>query len=182
LFCGYIRRSLEVVTMQLKLVKYPDPRLLVRCLEYDSSIGESLKKRRMFRSEMFRVLERHGGVGLAAPQVGMNIRMFAWLDQGICQIIWNPVLESVSGQQQSREGCLSLPGVTVTMTRNTSSVLKGIGINNLPLRFIGDAHTTRIWQHEIDHLDGKLIIDNMTKEETGENKGTLRRLLKAFDG
>jgi len=168
--------------MQLKLVTYPDPRLLVKCLEYDSSIKESIKKRRMFRSEMFRVMERHNGAGLAAPQVGMNVRMFAWLDQGICQIIWNPILESVSGQQESREGCLSLPGVTVTVTRGTSSILKGIGINNLPLRFIGDAHTTRIWQHEIDHLDGKLIIDNMTREETGENKGTLRRLLKAFDG
>ncbi len=167
--------------MQLKLVKYPDPRLLVRCLEYDSSNKESIKKRRMLRSEMFRVMERHNGAGLAAPQVGMNVRMFAWLDQGICQIVWNPVLKSVSGQQDSIEGCLSLPGATVTMVRGTSSILTGIGINNLPLRFIGDARTTRIWQHEIDHLDGKLIIDNMTKQETSENKGTLRRLLKAFD-
>jgi peptide deformylase len=136
----------------------------------------------MMRAEMFRILDRHNGAGLSAPQVGMNVRMFAWKENGFCQIIWNPVLISVSGQQQSVEGCLSLPGVTVTMTRGTSSILKGIGINNLPIQFIGDAHTTRIWQHEIDHLDGKLIIDNMTKEETGVNKGTLRRLLKAFDG
>ena len=168
--------------MQLKLVKYPDPRLLVRCIEYDSSIKEGIKKRRAFRSEIFRVMERHNGAGLAAPQVGMNIRMFAWKEEPFCQIIWNPVLESVCGQQNSREGCLSIPGATVTMTRGTSSILTGIGIDNLPLHFIGDANTTRIWQHEIDHLDGKLIIDNMTKEETSENKGTLRRLLKAFDG
>ena len=167
--------------MQLKLVKYPDPRILVRCLKYDSSIKDNIKKRRMLRSEMFRVLERHGGVGLAAPQVGMNVRMFVWLDKGICQIIWNPVLEAVSGHQELEEGCLSIPGVSIKMKRGTSSILKGIGINNLPLKFIGDALPTRIWQHEIDHLDGKLIIDNMTKEETGENKGTLRRLLKAFD-
>ena len=167
--------------MQLKLIYYPDPILLVRCQEYDSSTKESIKKRRMMRSEMFRVMERHGGAGLAAPQVGMNVRMFAWKENGICQIIWNPVLKSVSGQQNSTEGCLSIPGATVTMIRGTSSILTGIGINNLPLQFIGDAHATRIWQHEIDHLDGKLIIDNMTKEETSENKGTLRRLLKAFD-
>jgi len=134
------------------------------------------------RAEMFRILERHNGVGLAAPQVGMNVRMFAWKEHGFCQIIWNPVLKSVSGQQPSIEGCLSLPGVSVTMTRGTSSILTGIGINNLPIQFIGDTHTTRIWQHEIDHLDGKLIIDNMTKEETSLNKCTLRRLLKTFDG
>lgn len=166
----------------MQLVYYPDPRLLVRCHEYDSSIKESIKKRRMMRAEMFRVMEKHNGAGLAAPQVGMNVRMFVWKENNsICQIILNPVLKSVAGQQNSIEGCLSLPGVTVTMTRGTSSVLTGIGINNLPLQFIGDAHTTKIWQHEIDHLDGKLIIDNMTPEETRENKGTLRRLLKSFN-
>ena len=143
----------------MQLVYYPDPRLLVRCLEYYSSIKESIKKRRMMRSEMFRVMEKYNGAGLAAPQVGMNVRMFAWKENGICQIIWNPVLKSVVGQQNSIEGCLSLPGVVVTMIRGTSSILTGIGINNLPLQFIGDAHSTRIWQHEIDHLDGKLIID-----------------------
>lgn len=130
---------------------------------------------------MFRILDKHNGAGLAAPQVGMNTRMFAWIDSGICQMIWNPVLKSVSGQQESAEGCLSIPGVVVKMTRGTSSVLTGIGINNLPLQFIGNEYTTRIWQHEIDHLDGKLIIDNMTEEETLVNKGTLRRLLKTFD-
>lgn len=169
-------------TGKMQLVYYPDPRLLVKCNEYDSSIKESVKKRRMMRSEMFRIMEKHNGAGLASPQVGMNVRMFSWKDKGICQIIWNPVLKSVDGQQNSIEGCLSLPGATVTMIRGTSSILIGIGINNLPLQFIGDAHATRIWQHEIDHLDGKLIIDNMTPEETSENKGTLRRLLKAFDG
>lgn len=165
----------------MQLVYYPDPRLLVRCLEYDSSVRENIKKRSMLRSDMFRILEKHNGAGLSAPQVGMNVRMFVWwTDVGICQIIWNPVLKSVSGQQKSPEGCLSIPGVGVTMTRSTSSILTGIDINNLPIQFIGDKLSTRIWQHEIDHLDGKLIIDNMTEEETRVNKGTLRRLLKSF--
>lgn len=166
----------------MKLTYYPDPILMVRCKEYDTSIKENIKKRRMIRSEMFRIIEKHNGAGLAAPQVGMNVRMFAWTDNGICQIIWNPVLKNISGQQNSTEGCLSIPGVTVTIIRGTSSVLTGIGINNLPLQFIGGVLATRVWQHEIDHLDGKLIIDNMTDEETRVNKGTLRRLLKTFTG
>lgn len=164
----------------MKLIYYPDPRLLMRCQEYDPSIKENIKKRRMMRSEIFRVMEKNNGAGLAAPQVGLDVRMFAWKENGFCQIIWNPILKSVSGQQQSTEGCLSLPGIIITMTRGTSSILTGIGINNLPLQFIGDTHTTRIWQHEIDHLDGKLIIDNTTEEETRVNKDTLRRLLKSF--
>jgi peptide deformylase len=165
----------------MQLVYYPDPILLTECTQVDSSQKESLKTRRIFRSEMYRVMNKHGGCGLAAPQVGLNRRIFVWKENGFDQIIWNPVLKCISGKIESIEGCLSLPGVAVKMIRNTSCIMTGIGINNLPIQFIGNASNTKIWQHEIDHLDGKLILDWMSREETSSNKGTLRRLLKNFE-
>lgn len=165
----------------MQLVYYPHPILLSTCKQYDPSEKESVKTRRMLRLDMFHVMNKYGGVGLASPQVGLDIRVFVWKENGFDQIIWNPVLKCVSGSIELVEGCLSLPGVQVKMTRGTSSIMTGIGINKLPIQFIGNENTTRIWQHEIDHLDGKLIIDNMDKEDASSNKGTLRRLLKSFE-
>lgn len=160
--------------MQLKLVYYPDPRLLNVCKEAHS---QSMKDRANIIAGMWAIM-KNNGVGLAANQVGLNMRMFIWNEQGNPQGIWNPILSCVSGSAFEKEGCLSIPKVNVTMERGTSSVLNGEGMNGLPLQFIGGLLLTRIWQHEIDHLDGKLIIDNMNNNETIANKKVLKRLLK----
>jgi peptide deformylase len=127
---------------------------------------------------MFRIMNKYGGVGLAAPQVGLDLRIFVWRHDGLDQAIWNPILSGVSGNMESTEGCLSLPHVSVTLQRATSSVLSGFAASGRPIRFVGDSNTTRIWQHEIDHLDGKLIIDNMSRQETVANREAMRTLLK----
>jgi peptide deformylase len=164
----------------MQLVYYPDPILLTKCPISDPLDKKDTKNRRKLISGMLQLMREHNGVGLAAPQVGLKTRMFVWIDSGFGQAIWNPVLNSLSGSMKSTEGCLSLPGVTVTLERATSCVLRGIGLNGRPLQFLGTPETTRVWQHEIDHLDGKLIIDNMTEEETRANKGTLKQLIKTF--
>lgn len=164
----------------MQLVYYPSPILTIECQPMPESHKESLKTKRVLRSEMYRIMNKYGGVGLAAPQIGLNRRVFVWKENGFDQIVWNPVLKSVSGRKEAVEGCLSLPGVQVKMVRGTSCIMTGIGINNMPIQFIGNELTTRIWQHEIDHLNGKLIIDGMDKDDTLSNKGTLRRLLKTI--
>jgi peptide deformylase len=164
----------------MQLIYYPDPILLCRCPEYDQFDKNTITKKRVLVTKMLKIMKEHNGVGLAAPQVGLNIRMFVWKDSGFGQAIWNPVLNSLSGSVKSTEGCLSLPGITVTLERAKNAILRGIGLNGRPLQFLGTPKTTRVWQHEIDHLDGKLIIDNMTEEETRANKGTLKQLIKTF--
>ena len=158
----------------MRLIYYPDPRLLATCVEAPK---QSQDERARLAARMWKIMRKNRGVGLAAPQVGLNIRMFVWSHGGQDQAIWNPVLSCVSGCIESTEGCLSLPKVNVTLQRATSSILAGEGLNGKPLRFIGDGNTTRIWQHEIDHLDGKLIIDNMGRDDTLANRDALRTLL-----
>lgn len=157
----------------MQLIYYPNPILSTKCQPaINPPIKQSIEnlKRRLaprswseaFASEMWKIMHENNGVGLAAPQVGLNIRMFVWKHSGRNQAIWNPELSNISGCVTSAERCLSLPKVTyVTIQRATSSILTGTGLNGKPLRFIGDAVTTQIWQHEIDHLDGKLIIDEL---------------------
>jgi peptide deformylase len=127
---------------------------------------------------MWRIMSENGGCGLSASQIGLCIRMFVWKHDGFDQAIWNPFLDCVSGSAKLEEGCLSLPKVSVTKQRATSSILTGTGLNGRSLKFIGNEITTRIWQHEIDHLDGRLIIDGMSHEETILNRDAMRSLLK----
>jgi len=167
----------------MELIFYPSLTLLEKCEPVpDFGKGQRRKDRLDLANMMFNIMRKNNGAGLAAPQVGLNIRMF------VCNIgggrsvnnhaIWNPVLNEIEGCVESTEGCLSIPGVSVTLTRATSSVLSGTGVNCKPVMFVGDAAMTRIWQHEIDHLDGKLIIDNMSHDDAVKNRKAMKSLLK----
>lgn len=160
----------------MQLIYYPNPILSTPCLENNSI---SLKDRRILTAQMFKIMNDNNGVGLAAPQVGLNIRMFVWNQNGFGKVIWNPVFSWISkNHTESIEGCLSLPGISVSIKRSISSTMIGIGLNGKPVRFMGDSIETQIWQHEIEHLDGKLIIDNMSSEESIANKNALDILFK----
>lgn len=174
----------------MQLIYYPAPILLQRC-QPESNSGKNQTPTELVRlaAEMWKIMNENNGVGLSAPQVGRGFRMFVWNDKNLIQkyrknsweysqAIWNPVLSCVKGCAESIEGCLSLPKVNVTMQRATSSILSGTDQNGHPVRLIGNAIMTRIWQHEINHLDGKLIIDNMSREERIANRDALRTLLK----
>lgn len=159
----------------MHLVYYPDLGLTQVCKE---APAQSEKERAKMSIDMRRIMYDNNGMGLAANQVGIDIRMFVWMHDSHLHEIWNPTLSCVSGSSEEKEGCLSLPKIQVTMQRSISSILSGQGRNGLPLRYIGGELETRIWQHEIDHLDGKLIIDNMNHNETIANKKAIKKLLK----
>lgn len=155
----------------MQLIYYPNPILSTPCLENNSI---SLKDRRILTAKMFKIMNNNNGVGLAAPQVGLNIRMFVWNRNGCDHVIWNPVFSWISKNYiESIEGCLSLPGVSVNIKRAVSSAITGINLKCRPIRFEGNSIETQIWQHEIEHLDGKLITDNMSSEESIVNKNAL---------
>ena len=142
--------------MQINLKYYPDSILRQKCIPVNMDTYDRLS----LATEMWKIMHDNKGIGLAAPQVGLNIRMFVWTHLGKDMAIWNPKFTQLSNYKQSRtEGCLSLPETNVSVPRSISSTLTGYGINKEKLFCIGDNNLTRIWQHEIDHLDGKLIID-----------------------
>jgi len=173
----------------MSLIYYPDLALLKKCKSVpntDKSQQHIICYRLELAKAMWKIMDHHGGVGLAAPQVGLNIRMFVWKHYGINLAIWNPILTWLDGEIESTEGCLSLPNVQVTIKRATKSDLSGSHIQGLPnrnnvsskIKLFGDSSITRIWQHEIDHLDGKLIIDNMNRQERITNRDAMQTLLK----
>lgn len=122
----------------MQLVYYPSPILLEQCQPVpNSGKGQRPKDRPALANMMWNIMKEKRGVGLAAPQVGLKIRMFVWEQYGTNFAIWNPIVCNVSGISKSIEGCLSLPGITVTKERSIKSQIFGTGINGQPCNYNG---------------------------------------------
>ena len=104
-------------------------------------------------------MRENKGVGLAAPQVGITRQIFV-VDIGDGPLAFiNPKIIKKSGGDVIEEGCLSIPGVTVMVRRPERIVVRYIDENNQPHEKIYEEMMARVIQHEMDHLDGKLIVD-----------------------
>ncbi len=115
-----------------------------------------------------------GCVGLAAPQIGVSRRAFALDVTGhpktrTCHglvVVFDPVLLESSGRELGREGCMSVPDLTANVVRAQRVVIGGRSPENEELRFDTDAFEARALQHELDHLDGLLILDRVASLAT----------------
>lgn len=107
------------------------------------------------------------GVGLAAPQIGVGLRL-AVFDSGDglgARAMINPELLETEGEWEFEEGCLSVPGYWWTVTRPAYAKIRALNENGEEVTYEGDELMGRVLQHEYQHLDGTLIIDNITKRE-----------------
>ena len=106
------------------------------------------------------------GAGLAAPQIGVSLRVFAYdVDDEIGHLV-NPVLSDLSEEQQEDdEGCLSFPGLYYPTKRSSRVVAKGFNVYGDPVVIEGSQWLARCIQHETDHLDGVLFIDRLDPEQ-----------------
>lgn len=101
------------------------------------------------------------GVGLAAPQLGVSLRVFTyWVDDVVGHLI-NPNLDLSDEQQDGEEGCLSIPGLAFDTRRAMRAVAKGVNMYGEPVTIEGSHLLARCVQHETDHLDGILFIDRL---------------------
>jgi peptide deformylase len=116
------------------------------------------------------------GVGLAATQVGVLRRLFVFEpDDDGARAIVNPTLVEVGDEtEEDSEGCLSLQGVRVPVERPTRVVIEGKDLGGGDVHYELEGYGARIVQHELDHLDGVLIIDRTDEEHRKEALGTLR--------
>jgi peptide deformylase len=106
-------------------------------------------------------LERAGGLGLAAPQIGCGLRVIAYdIGEGP-QVVINPRIARSGGVESSIEGCLSLPGLYGDVPRAQSVVVKGRDARGRRLTLDATDLLARVLQHEIDHLDGVLFVDRV---------------------
>ncbi len=112
---------------------------------------------------MAEAMYRAKGVGLAAPQVGILKKIIAVdIGEGLITLI-NPRITMSEGLIKSEEGCLCLPKLTVDVKRHAKVQVKGYDVNGKELTFDAEDLLARAFQHEIDHLDGLLIIDRLSR-------------------
>ena len=104
------------------------------------------------------------GAGLAAPQIGVPLRVFVWdIDEAIGHLI-NPTLDLSEEMQDGEEGCLSFPALSYETPRAFRAVAKGFNMYGEPITVEGTELLARCLQHESDHLDGIVFIDRLSKE------------------
>lgn len=116
--------------------------------------------------EMFDTLyESDSGIGLAAPQVGIQRQIFVWDMDDEPMVVLNPVIVESDGEWVYDEGCLSIPGLYVEMTRPKTVLMKGIDMNGNEVAIEADELEARLFQHELDHLNGVLMFDRMQPEQ-----------------
>jgi peptide deformylase len=101
------------------------------------------------------------GAGLAAPQIGVGLRVFTWYVEGEVGHLVNPVLDLSEEQQDGPEGCLSIPGLSIDCRRALSVVARGFDQHGEPVTIEGSELLARAIQHETDHLDGVLFLDRL---------------------
>jgi peptide deformylase len=112
--------------------------------------------------DMFETMHNANGVGLAAPQIGMSIRVFVAEYEDHKVAIFNPEIVKAEGEAVGTEGCLSIPGYAGDNIRRAAKVLvKGQDVRGKSIRVNAEGWFARILQHEIDHLNGILFIDRL---------------------
>ncbi len=123
------------------------------------SVGE--QERKVFE-EMLTIMRAAGGVGLAAPQIGLGKRMIVVEYNNSLLMLANPKILKKDGFEFLEEGCLSFPEISVRIKRFNKIVVEALNKNNKKIEIEAEEILSRALQHEIDHLDGKLIIDYAT--------------------
>jgi peptide deformylase len=142
---------------------------------------DSLKQ---LAEDMLRIMYEAEGAGLAANQIGRLKRIFvaAHEDEGELRefIVVNPVIEERSeAQEKDVEGCLSIPGIGVEVERPVAVTLKGQDLSGAPMRVEAKGRLARIFQHEMDHLDGILMLDRTDRESRKSAMREMRERLLA---
>lgn len=116
------------------------------------------------------------GSGLAAPQIGVSLRVFTYNVDGVVGHLVNPTLDLSEEEQLGPEGCLSIPGFTFDCRRAMRVVAKGFDMYGEPVTIEGSELMARCLQHEADHLDGILFVERLDKEA---RKAALRAIGEA---
>ena len=115
------------------------------------------------------------GGGIAAPQIGVGLRVFTYVVDGVIGHVVNPLVEVVGDEEQyGTEGCLSIPGVPIDCRRHLHVVTTGFDQYGEPLRLAGSGRFSMIVEHETDHLDGILFVDRLDPEQRAQAEAAIR--------
>src|SRR5664279_637818 len=143
--------------------------------EHAREVTQFDRSLRKLAKRMIRIMHDAPGVGLAAPQVGALQRLLVYDVDDDPQALVNPVLDEFSDEiEESDEGCLSVPGVTMPVERPVSLRVRGFNASGEPVDFRAEGLKARVIQHEYDHLEGVLIVDRTTRSARAGRPRELR--------
>ena len=159
----------------LSIKVHPDPVLRVKCATVET-FDEELKR---LAKDMIQTMNAAPGVGLAACQVGREIRIAivdpsAGEDPKALHVLVNPEVVEERGRELDDEGCLSIPGITEKVARPAYVKIEAQDLEGEPFVLEGEGLMSRVICHEVDHLNGVLFIDHLT----GLRKERVRRKMK----
>jgi peptide deformylase len=165
--------------MALDIRTFGDPVLKTRAAPVET-FDDSLAR---LTEDMLATMRENDGVGLAANQVGRLKRVLVASVEDEDYVIVNPVLSDLSETtDRGQEGCLSIPGVNVEVDRPTAVTVTGQNASGEPLRIEAKDMLARVLQHEVDHLDGVLILDRTDRQSRKEAMREWREHLLARQG
>jgi peptide deformylase len=162
----------------MKIVKYPHPALR-QAAQPVTAIDKDIQAAAM---GMLDLMYAHEGLGLAAPQVSLPVRLIVMNFEGDPEkkesefVAINPVIVESKGTVNDREGCLSFPGLYQNVRRAKTVKVQAYNLKGELYEMLCHDLPARVWQHEIDHLDGVLFIDHISALKRNM---ILRKLLKA---
>jgi peptide deformylase len=150
-----------------------DPVLKQRASEVDDIDGRVAR----LVDDMFATLhESEHGIGLAAPQVGVQKRLFVYEVDDEEHVLINPEIRESRGEWAYQEGCLSIPGLYFEIVRPKEVLVVGFDLDGNEVELEADEVEARLFQHELDHLDGILMLEHLDDDQRREAKKALREM------
>ncbi|MGC8472263.1 MAG: peptide deformylase [Acidimicrobiales bacterium] len=156
--------------MVLTIRQYGDP-VLKQATKDVEEIDASVAK---LVEDMLETMYAAPGVGLAANQVGVQRRLFVYDIGDGPQVVINPRITETSGEWAFEEGCLSVPGLSWTIVRPNQVHLTGLDLDGNELSIDAEEYQGRVFQHEVDHLDGTLLVERLDEDQRRQALQVLR--------
>lgn len=147
-----------------RIRKYGDPVLNTKATDVTDIDGKFVS----LCDDMFVAMYEAPGIGLAAPQVGVQKRFFVYDYDENPGVLINPTIAESDGEWAYEEGCLSIPGMSFEIIRPKQILVTGIDLDGNDVSFEADELWSRLIQHELDHLDGVLMLEHLDDEQRRE--------------
>ena len=146
-------------------------------IEFNSSLEKLV-------ADMFETMYAANGVGLAAPQIGLGMRLCvidvtSGEDPKAKLVLLNPVIVAIEGKQVQEEGCLSLPDIRAKTPRPSRVTIRAQDVHGKEFAMTGEGLLARAFCHETDHLNGKLFIQHLSMLKRDSIKRKVRKMMKA---
>jgi peptide deformylase len=154
----------------LTIRQYGDPVLKQATKDVEEIDGSVAK----LVEDMLETMYAAPGVGLAANQVGVQRRLFVYDIGKGPEVVINPRITETSGEWAFEEGCLSVPGLSWTIVRPNKVHLVGLDLDGNELSIDAEEYEGRVFQHEVDHLDGTLLIERLDEDQRRQALQVLR--------